>query len=151
MLILFFGVAFSINLCLAHIREVGAESFEELGFKVMERIASAPFTFQDIESWILFSVGVLFACIAALDILYYSDFYPGYTATKRMQRQAESSAEVKLRGRKRRGREFKSALRDRARWSRASKSSSAVRRVKANFNAVSDESSDFQRGVRRVK
>ena len=26
----------------------------------MERIASAPFTFQDIESWILFSVGVLF-------------------------------------------------------------------------------------------
>ena len=83
MLILFFGVAFSINLCLAHIREVGAESFEELGFKVMERIASAPFTFQDIESWILFSVGVLFACIAALDILYYSDFYPGYTATQK--------------------------------------------------------------------
>ena len=83
MLILFFGVAFSINLCLAHIREVGAESFEELAFGVMERIASAPFTFQDIESWILFSVGILFACIAALDILYYSDFYPGYTATQK--------------------------------------------------------------------
>ena len=49
----------------------------------MERIASAPFTFQDIESWILFSVGVLFACIAALDILYYSDFYPGYTVHKK--------------------------------------------------------------------
>ena len=46
MLLVFFAVAISINLCLAHIREVGAESFEELGVKVMNRILMILFLSQ---------------------------------------------------------------------------------------------------------
>ena len=72
--------AITLNLALAHYREVAGTMATEGGQQVMKRLAEAPLTLHDINSWILFGIGLLFAVLAFVDGLFLADPYPGYGA-----------------------------------------------------------------------
>jgi hypothetical protein len=76
--IAFVAFALSLNLALAHYREVAGTVLEGGGQQVVARLRSAPLEIADLQSWILFGMGTLFAVIAFLDGLWMYDPYPGY-------------------------------------------------------------------------
>jgi hypothetical protein len=78
--IAFVAFALALNLALAHYREVAGTVLEGGGQEVVARLRSAPLAIQDLQSWILFGMGSLFAVIAFLDGLWMYDPYPGYAA-----------------------------------------------------------------------
>ena len=72
----------TINLFLAHYREVSSVISEDLlgtSKDVLNNIISNPLGLQELESWMLFAIGILFAFITLVDILTYADIFPGYT------------------------------------------------------------------------
>jgi len=72
----------TINLFLAHYREVSSVISEDLlgtSRDVLTNIISNPLGLQELESWMLFAIGILFAFITLVDILTYADIFPGYT------------------------------------------------------------------------
>lgn len=73
------GVITGINLGLAHYREVSATFAEGAGSDVIMRIIQNPLGLHELESWMLFAIGMLFATITLVDIITFSDIYPGYT------------------------------------------------------------------------
>lgn len=73
------AVVTGINLGLAHYREIAATIMDGAGALVLESIINDPLALKDLESWILFSIGSLFATITLVDILTFSDVFPGYT------------------------------------------------------------------------
>lgn len=87
------GVVTVINLGLAHYREVAATFAEGAGADILMRIAQNPFGLVELESWVLFAIGVLFAIITLVDIITFSDAYPGYT--KRQMRWDDEQEEYK--------------------------------------------------------
>ena len=82
-----------INLGLAHYREVAATFAEGAGSDILVRIVESPFGLVELESWMLFAIGVLFATVTLVDIITFSDIYPGYT--KRQMRWDEEHEEYK--------------------------------------------------------
>ena len=68
-----------INLALAHYREVASTFLEGAGADILARILNSPLGLTELESWMLFATAMLFATIALVDILTFSDIYPGYT------------------------------------------------------------------------
>ncbi|WP_413992421.1 hypothetical protein ACMDCR_10190 [Labrys okinawensis] len=82
--VLFYLVfSFCLNLALAHYREVSGTILEGAGAEVVRRLASRPFELQELNSWILFALGLLFSLIALIDSLTFSDSYPGYSDVQR--------------------------------------------------------------------
>lgn len=77
------ALTFTLNLALAHYREVAGAMSAEAGQEVMRRLADSPFELHDINSWILFGVGLLFAVFAFIDGLFLVDPYPGYGALQK--------------------------------------------------------------------
>lgn len=82
----FLVFTFILNLGLAHYREVGSvTSLADAGTKVMERILpnltteNWPnlFLLNDLNSWILFGLGILFSVIALIDGFSMHERYPG--------------------------------------------------------------------------
>lgn len=67
-----------LNLGLAHYREVGVKLINGAGLEVMTRLQTRPLTLDDFESWVLFSLGVLFAVVALIDGRSLRDAYPQY-------------------------------------------------------------------------
>lgn len=88
------GVVLVINLGLAHYREVAATFAEGAGADILVRIVENPFGLIELESWMLFAIGVLFATVTLVDIITFSDIYPGYT--KRQMRWDEEQEEYKV-------------------------------------------------------
>jgi len=72
-------VVIAINLWLAHFREVASLSLFDSGNDVLERILANPLGLKEMESWMLFSIGALFATITLVDVITFSDIFPGYT------------------------------------------------------------------------
>ncbi|MDB2452804.1 hypothetical protein N9X02_03835 [Planktomarina temperata] len=87
------AVVLVINLGLAHYREVAATFAEGAGSDILVRIVENPFGLVELESWMLFAIGVLFATVTLVDIITFSDIYPGYT--KRQMRWDEEHEEYK--------------------------------------------------------
>jgi hypothetical protein len=87
------AVVLFINLGLAHYREVAATFAEGAGSDILARIVENPFGLVELESWMLFAIGVLFATVTLVDIITFSDIYPGYT--KRQMRWDEENEEYK--------------------------------------------------------
>ena len=82
-----------INLGLAHYREVAATFAEGAGADILVRIIQNPLGLVELESWMLFAIGMLFATVTLVDIITFSDSYPGYT--KRQIRWDEEQEEYK--------------------------------------------------------
>ena len=67
----FFGFTFGLNLGVGHMREV--ELTPEMGAYVLRQLIDDPLTYKDAETWILVGIGLLFAFIAAIGIIYWND------------------------------------------------------------------------------
>ena len=78
-----------INLGLAHYREVASTFFEGAGADILIRILNSPFGLTELESWMLFATAMLFATITLVDILTFSDIYPGYTRQQKILDEVE--------------------------------------------------------------
>ena len=58
--------------------------FEEgVGADLINQILSNPLGLTQLESWMLFGVGMLFATITLVDVITFSDIYPGYTKVQK--------------------------------------------------------------------
>jgi 5-carboxymethyl-2-hydroxymuconate isomerase len=78
--VLYVGAAFSINLGLAHYREVAGAilSGGDAGEQVMHRLTTTPLVLTDFKSWLLFCVGCVFSIVAFIDGYGLRDPYPQY-------------------------------------------------------------------------
>jgi hypothetical protein len=93
----FFVWIAALNLGLAHYREAAGPREPTVAFAeqardaVMERLQERPFELDQFESWLLFSIGVLFALVALIDGLSLVDKYPGYQKTTEIVRRARQA------------------------------------------------------------
>ena len=84
-----FALAFILNLGVAHYRELsGAGLFGTAGLEAISKISHSPFGLTEIESWLLFAVGLLFWIIALIDSHTMDDNYPGYGKVDRALKDA---------------------------------------------------------------
>lgn len=75
---LYLAIAGILNLALAHYRETSEALFGEAGRAVTQRLVEAPLMLSDVQSWILFGVGMFFSLVAFADSWLLGDPYPGY-------------------------------------------------------------------------
>lgn len=72
-----------LNLALAHYREVAGTLYADAGTGVISRIWNAPAGLTDIKSWLFFSIGMVWAIIAMIEGVFFTDPYPGYAALQK--------------------------------------------------------------------
>jgi hypothetical protein len=85
-----------LNLALAHYREVASTFTEGGGHEVINRLRDAPFALNEIQSWVLFAMGVFFAALAFADTLLLLDPYWGYgSQEKRLQKARDRYRDLK--------------------------------------------------------
>ena len=87
---LWLGLAFALNLALAHYREVAGELNTEASRQVITRLREAPFLLNYVQSWVLFGIGILFAIAAFVDSLLLFDPYVGYSGIEKRLRKARA-------------------------------------------------------------
>lgn len=72
-----------LNLTLAHLREMPPTLTGEVGQEVLHRLQTAPLMLTDINSWVFFSIGLIFSLVAMADGLLFFDPYIGYAGLER--------------------------------------------------------------------
>lgn len=82
-LILYLGLAIGLNLALAHIREIPPDALIDVDREALRRLIETPFGLHDIQSWLLFGIGLVFSIIAMADGLLFFDPYIGYAGLER--------------------------------------------------------------------
>lgn len=77
--------AAALNLTLSHLREIppAVSLGDNVGQEVLHRLQTAPFALTDVNSWILFCIGLVFSLIAMADGLLFFDPYIGYAGLER--------------------------------------------------------------------
>ena len=65
--LLYIVYAFTLNLGVAHYREVSGRLIGDAGVEVVRRMTQNPLGLQDAESWLLFVLGLIFSLIAFFD------------------------------------------------------------------------------------
>jgi hypothetical protein len=75
--------AVALNLALSHLREIPPAINGNPGQEVLHRLLTTPYALNDIKSWILFSVGLIFSLVAMADGLLFFDPYIGYAGLER--------------------------------------------------------------------
>ena len=81
---------FTLNLALAHYREVAGAFGTEAGREVITRLQEAPLVMNDVQSWVLFGIGILFAVAAFADSLLLFDPYWGYGSLEKRLRKSRA-------------------------------------------------------------
>lgn len=89
-LLAYFACLIGLNLALAHYREVSGAITEGAGELVMQRLLTEPMGLEDLRSWLLFGLGVLFSIIAVIDGVMMHDVYPGYQRVDKALRTARA-------------------------------------------------------------
>ncbi|NTG48744.1 hypothetical protein G6M04_15275 [Agrobacterium rhizogenes] len=82
-LVAYVAVALAINIALAHYREVSATILSGAGVEVIQRLKTAPLGLQELNSWMLFAVGLMFSLVAFIDGCYLTDPYPGFAGVQK--------------------------------------------------------------------
>jgi uncharacterized protein YukE len=74
-----------LNLTLSHLREIppSVSVHGDAGQEVLHRLLTAPYALTDINSWVFFSIGLIFSLIAMADGLLFFDPYMGYAGLER--------------------------------------------------------------------
>lgn len=67
---------------------------EQAVYSSMRNLVEHPFLYLDLSSWLLFSVGILFALIALMKGYRADDVYPGYGAVARRHKEVEANYRV---------------------------------------------------------
>jgi hypothetical protein len=77
--------AVTLNLTLSHLREIppAVAVSDNVGQVVLHRLLTSPYALTDINSWVFFSIGLMFSLIAMADGLMFFDSYMGYTGLER--------------------------------------------------------------------
>lgn len=81
----YLAFAVTLNLTLSHLREIppAVSLNDTIGQEVLHRLLTAPAGLTDINSWVLFSIGLIFSLIAMADGLMFFDPYMGYSGLER--------------------------------------------------------------------
>ena len=83
--VLYSALIVVLNLAVGHYREVTIEisssslfQTANIGILALERLRTSPFGLEDLQSWYLLAIGVVFAVVAVIDGYSLDDPYPGY-------------------------------------------------------------------------
>lgn len=87
---LFVAFAITLSLALAHYRELSSSLVDNVGSEVIQRLKNDPLGLQDLNSWVLFGLGILSSVIIMIDTLYLGDPYMGYQAVSARRDAAEA-------------------------------------------------------------
>jgi hypothetical protein len=81
----YLAFAVALNLTLSHLREIppAVSLNDTIGQEVLHRLLTAPLGLTDINSWVLFAIGLIFSLIAMVDGLTFFDPYMGYSGLER--------------------------------------------------------------------
>ena len=79
----YIAFAIAINLALAHYREVSSTVLTGAGAEVISRLRTDPAGLAELNSWMLFAIGLLFSLIAFIDGCYLTDPYPGFAGVRK--------------------------------------------------------------------
>jgi hypothetical protein len=90
-LLCYLALLVTINLSLAHYREVSAALITDAGREVLLRLKTAPLGLVDFKSWLLFGLGVLCSLIAFGDSFLIFDPYPGYGSLEKRRADAHDA------------------------------------------------------------
>lgn len=82
------ATAIGIGLLIAHFRDALGSDLANAPRMALESLRQEPLGLQEVHSWILFGISVVFALIALGDAYSMDDPYPGYGAISRRARQA---------------------------------------------------------------
>lgn len=85
------AIAFTLNLGVAHYREVSGRLMGDAGVEVVRRMTQNPLGLQDAESWLLLVLGLIFSLIAFFDGYKLDDAYPGYGKLDRLRAKARDA------------------------------------------------------------
>jgi hypothetical protein len=85
------------NLAVAHFRDLLASQPDQAVSLALQQLQTQPFVLTDLNSWLLFFVGMLFALIAAYDGYKADDPYPGYGARQRRLHDIEAYCDAETR------------------------------------------------------
>jgi hypothetical protein len=77
-LAVYLAFAVSLNLALAHLREMPPSFDGGIGTEVLTKMFNAPLYLTDVNSWVFFGIGLLFSAIALADGFLFFDPYIGY-------------------------------------------------------------------------
>ena len=92
--VFFSALAACLNLALAHYRDAASMGFsDQLGQIAMQNLLSQPFSFNEIQSLILFLIGCAACMVATIDFFGLDDSFPGYGKVARARRDAFESYE----------------------------------------------------------
>lgn len=78
--------ALALNLLLAHYREISGTFVDGAGSAAISKLWQNPFGLTEVQSWMLFMIGLLFSIIAFIDGWYFLDPYPGYAGVEKRRR-----------------------------------------------------------------
>src|SRR6266436_3261885 len=82
-LLAYLAFAATLNLTLSHLREIPPSLTDDVGHQVLLRLMDAPFSLNDVNSWVFFGIGFAFSVIAMADGLVFADPFFGYGALER--------------------------------------------------------------------
>ncbi|TPI62525.1 nicotinamide mononucleotide transporter [Mesorhizobium sp. B3-1-3] len=85
-ILLYAVIALGINLLLAHYREVSGTLADGAGSIAIQRMRHNPLGLEEVRSWMLFLVGLIFSIIAFIDGWFVLDPYPGYAGAEKRRR-----------------------------------------------------------------
>lgn len=83
-------VMVTVGISIAHFRDALTVGNTEAPAAALRALKAAPFTLNDLLSWGLFGISIVFALLAFFDGLFSDDLYPGYG---KVSRRADDSAE----------------------------------------------------------
>lgn len=86
----YLALAVLLNLALAHIREIPPDALIDVDREALRRLKDATLALQEIQSWLLFGIGLVFSIIAMADGLLFFDPYIGYAGLERRWQSASA-------------------------------------------------------------
>jgi hypothetical protein len=90
-LLCYVALAASLNLALAHYREVSGSLVSDAGREVLVRLQTTPLAITDVKSWLFFALGILCSLIAFADAFLIFDPYPGYAPLEKRRAEAHDA------------------------------------------------------------
>jgi hypothetical protein len=88
-LVAYIAFAITLNLVLAHYRELSGNLIDGIGVEAFRRFMAAPLGLEDVKSWMLLGGGMFFSVVTALDVWSMGDPYMGYQAVHQRRVAAE--------------------------------------------------------------
>lgn len=90
------ATALAVALLIAHFRDALTLDLADAPRAALESLRDTPFVLQEVQSWVLFGVSLLFALIALVDSFGLDDAYPGYGAVDRRKKVAFNAYVLEL-------------------------------------------------------